>query len=159
MAQPSRILTRRGALAVIAAGLVVPALSASAQAPTIIVHKAPNCGCCGGWVQHLKEAGFAVTVEETAVLRAIRKRLGVPADLAACHTAEIAGYIIEGHVPAPAIRQLLEKRPVAVGLAVPGMPVGSPGMEGGAPQKYDVILFGATGRETFMQFIGSQAVS
>jgi hypothetical protein len=159
MAQPSRILTRRGALAFIAAGLIVPALSAAAQAPTIIVHKDPNCGCCGGWVQHLKDAGFAVTVEETAVLRAIRKRLGVPADLAACHTAEIAGYIIEGHVPAPAIRQLLEKRPVAVGLAVPGMPAGSPGMEGGTPQKYDVILFGAMGRETFMQFIGSQAVS
>src|SRR5712675_147139 len=131
MAQPSRILTRRSALAFIAAGLVVPALSASAQAPTIIIHKDPNCACCGGWVQHLKAAGFAVTVEETANLQVVRKRLRVPADLAACHTAEVDGYILEGHVPAVAIRQLLEKRPTATGLAVPGMPVGSPGMEGG----------------------------
>src|SRR5260370_37330357 len=148
MAQPSRILTRRGALAFIAAGLIVPALSAAAQAPTIIVHKDPNCGCCGGWVQHLKDAGFAVTVEETAVLRAIRKRLGVPADLAACHTAEIAGYIIEGHVPAPAIRQLLEKQPVAVGLAVAGLPAGTARAWGGTPPQHGIILFWAVGRGT-----------
>lgn len=92
-----------------------------------------NCGCCTGWVQHLKDAGFTVTVQETAQLPAVRKRLGVPGDLAACHTAEIGGYVIEGHVPAFALRQLLEKRPTAIGLAVPGMPAGSPGMEGGPP--------------------------
>lgn len=159
MALLSQAVTRRSALAIFAAGLVVPAHAVSAPTPTIIVHKDPNCGCCTGWVQHLKEAGFAVTVRETAQLQAVRKRLGVPADLAACHTAEVAEYVIEGHVPASAIRELLEKRPAAVGLAVPGMPVGSPGMEGGTPQKYDVIIFGGSGRQTFMQFIGTKATS
>jgi hypothetical protein len=110
-------------------------------------------------VQHLKDAGFTVTVQETAKLPAVRKRLGVPGDLAACHTAEIAGYVIEGHVPALAVRQLLEKRPAAVGLAVPGMPAGSPGMEGGTPRKYDVVLFGTSGRQLFMQFVGSEIAS
>jgi hypothetical protein len=110
-------------------------------------------------VRHLKDAGFVVTVEETANLPAVRRRLGVPGDLAACHTAEIAGYVIEGHVPESAIRQLLQKRPVALGLAVPGMPVGSPGMGGGAPQKYDVVLFGKSGRQPFMQFVGTKEVS
>lgn len=156
--QPSN-LTRRRALAIFAAGLVLPTFSASAQSPAIAVHKDPNCGCCTGWVRHLKDAGFAVTVEETANLQAVRKRLGVPTDLAACHTAEFAGYVIEGHVPALALRQLLDKRPAAVGLAVPGMPAGSPGMEGGTPRKYDVVLFGASGRQSFMQFVGSEIAS
>jgi len=109
-------------------------------------------------VRHLKDAGFAVTVEETADLQVVRKRLGVPAGLAACHTAEIAGYVIEGHVPASAVRRLLKERPDAAGLVVPGMPAGSPGMEGGAPQRYDVVLFGATGRRPFMHFVGVENV-
>ncbi len=159
MSQPSGNLTRRTAFGIFAAALVGPLSSVSAQASTILVHKDPNCGCCAGWVQHLKDAGFTVAVEETAQLQAVRKRLGVPGDLAACHTAEVAGYVIEGHVPAAAIRELLEKRPVAVGLAVPGMPVGSPGMEGGTPRKYDVVIFENSGRRTFMQFIGTQATS
>jgi hypothetical protein len=151
-------LTRRSALGLVAAALVVPPLSASAEAAGILVHKDPNCGCCAGWVRHLKDAGFAVTVEETADIQVVRRRLGVPADLAACHTAEVAGYVIEGHVPASAVRRLLEKRPTAIGLAVPGMPAGSPGMEGGVPQRYDVILFGATGRQPFMHFVGAENV-
>src|SRR5882762_9920504 len=106
-------LTRRSALGIIGLALVMPSVSAFAQTPAIFVHKDPDCGCCAGWVRHLEDAGFAVTVEETADLQVVRKRLGVPADLAACHTAEIAGYVIEGHVPASAVRQLLEKRPVA----------------------------------------------
>src|SRR5258707_14439813 len=138
----SHRLTRRSALWLVGAALIVPQSSAFAQTSNILVHKDPNCGCCTGWVQHLKAAGFAVTVEESSDLEGIGKRLGVPADLAACHTAEVKGYVIEGHVPASAVRQLLEKRPIAVGLAVPGMPTGSPGMEGGVPQKYDVVLFG-----------------
>src|SRR5882724_4238627 len=105
-------LTRRSALWLVAAALTAPQSSAFAQSSNILVHKDPNCGCCAGWVQHLKAAGFAVTVEETADLEGIRKRLGVPADLAACHTAEVKGYVIEGHVPASAVRQLLEKRPI-----------------------------------------------
>lgn len=159
MVQPPGNLTRRTALGIIAATLVVRRSSASAQVSSILVHKDPGCGCCAGWVQHLKDAGFAVTVEETTNLQAARNRLRVPRDLAACHTAEIGGYVIEGHVPALAVRQLLEKRPAAIGLAVPGMPVGSPGMEGGTPRKYDVVLFGAAGRRSFMQFVGSEIAS
>jgi hypothetical protein len=139
--------------------LVMPSVSAFAQTPTILVHKDPNCGCCAGWVRHLKDAGFAVTVEETADLEAVRKRLGVPADLAACHTAEIDGYVIEGHVPALAVRRLLQERPKAIGLAVPGMPAGSPGMEGGLAQAYDVVLFEVDGSRRFMRFVGTKAAS
>jgi hypothetical protein len=152
-------LTRRNSLWLVAAALILPQSSAFAQTSNILVHKDPNCGCCAGWVQHLKAAGFVVAIEETADLEVVRKRLGVPADLAACHTAEVAGYVIEGHVPALAVRRLLEKRPIAVGLAVPGMPAGSPGMEGGVPQKYEVVLFGASGRQSFMHFVGSEIAS
>lgn len=158
MMHKSSNMTRRSALGIFAAGLVVPAFSAFAQTPTILVHKDPNCGCCAGWVQHLKAAGFVVTVEETSNLQVVRKRLRVPADLAACHTAEVDGYVLEGHVPAVAVRRLLDKRPVAIGLAVPGMPAGSPGMEGGAPQPYDIVLFGASGRQTFMRAVGAEDV-
>lgn len=157
MTKNSSKLTRRAVLGSVVAAWGMQAFSAFADTPAILVHKDPNCGCCAGWVQHLKAAGFAVAVEETADLDVVRKRLGVPVDLAACHTAEVAGYVIEGHVPAPAIRQLLEKRPVAIGLAVPGMPPGSPGM-GGAPGRYEVVLFGASKREPFMHFVGTNAV-
>ncbi len=151
-------VTRRSALALVAASLVLQRSPAEAESSAILVHKDPNCSCCSGWVRHLKDAGFAVTVEETTDLRPVRKRLGVPADLAACHTAEVDGYVLEGHVPAAAVRRLLEKRPTAIGLAVPGMPAGSPGMEGGTPQRYDVVLFGKTGRQPFMHFVGAESV-
>jgi len=150
--------TRRSVLGLVAAALLVPRSSAFAQTSNILVHKDPDCGCCTGWVRHLRDAGFAVTVEETTDLQPVRKRFGVPADLAACHTAEVDGYVLEGHVPAAAVRRLLEKRPTAIGLAVPGMPAGSPGMEGGVPQRYDVVLFGATGRQPFMHFVGAENV-
>ncbi len=138
-------VTRRSALTLVAAFFVLQRSTAQAESPAILVHKDPNCSCCAGWVRHLKDAGFAVRVEETTNLQPVRKRLGVPADLAACHTAEVDGYVLEGHVPAVAVRRLLEQRPTAIGLAVPGMPVGSPGMEGGTPQRYEVVLFGAKG--------------
>ena len=150
-------LARRSALWVLGAALLLPK-AAVAQTSNILVHKDPKCGCCGSWVQHLKAAGFAVSVEETASLQVVRKRLRVPADLAACHTAEVDGYVLEGHVPAIAVRRLLENRPVGIGLAVPGMPAGSPGMEGSEPQPYDVVLFGASGRQTFMRALGAKEV-
>ena len=163
MKRPSLVhprgLTRRRAMRLIAVAVTAPLSSAFAQSPRILVHKDPNCGCCEGWVQHMKAAGFAVIVEEVADLEVVRKRLGVPSDLAACHTAEVEGYVIEGHVPALAVRRLLEQRPAAVGLSVPGMPAGSPGMEGGTPQKYDVVLFGTAARQTFMRFVGSEVAS
>jgi hypothetical protein len=158
MTHKSTNLTRRAALGIAASALVVPAFSTVAQTPAILVHIDPNCSCCSGWVRHLKDAGFTVTVAATADLQPVRKRLGVPADLAACHTAEVDGYVLEGHVPAAAVRRLLEQRPTAIGLAVPGMPAGSPGMEGGAPQRYVVVLFGAGGRQSFMHFVGTESV-
>jgi hypothetical protein len=109
-------------------------------------------------VRHLEGAGFSVTVHEEANPPDVRRRLGVPADLTACHTAEAGGYVIEGHVPAAAIQRLLKERPVATGVAVPGMPVGSPGMEGGTPERFAVILFGPDGRRTYSKFEGVQPV-
>src|SRR5438093_3821981 len=97
-----RGLTRRAALGLTAALLVLPRYATSAEASAILVHKDPNCSCCAGWVSHLQSAGFAVTVRESTVLHLVRRRLGVPDDLAACHTAEAGGYVLEGHVPAVA---------------------------------------------------------
>jgi hypothetical protein len=142
-------------------GLIAASLATGARAdtrPTIKVWKDPNCGCCTGWVEHLRRNGFTATVVETADMQAVKMRLSVPAELAACHTAEIAGYIIEGHVPAQAITRLLAQKPDALGLAVPGMPIGSPGMEGGTPEVYDVILFGKRPPVTFGRFKGDQPV-
>ncbi len=97
--------------------------------PLIAVHKSQYCGCCHLWVKHVEQAGFRVQVENREDLDAVKQALGVPAPLASCHTAEIAGYVIEGHVPAEDIRRLLAEKPDVRGLAVPGMPRGSPGME------------------------------
>jgi hypothetical protein len=154
-------LTRRRIVALLA---MLPAFAAmgraqaAASAPKITVTKDPNCGCCGGWVDHLKAEGFAVEVIETAALDRVKAKLGVPNDLAACHTAEVEGYVIEGHVPAVAIRRLLSEKPQAKGIAVPGMPVGSPGMEveGSAPEIYDVLMFDAFGQRLFARFQGAR---
>jgi hypothetical protein len=134
------ILTRRAALAGLGAALVAARSAAASSRPLVTVHKDPSCGCCGGWVEHLKRAGFPAKVIETSDLNAVKARFGVPDDLASCHTAELDGYVIEGHVPARAIDRLLAERPQARGLAVPGMPLGSPGM-GGEPEVYEVVLF------------------
>jgi hypothetical protein len=107
-----------------------------------------------GWVRRLEKAGFTVKAIDIADLDAIKSRLGVPNDLAACHTAQVAGYVVEGHVPAVALERFLAENPNAAGLAVPGMPIGSPGMEGGTPEPYDVILFRPTGRRKYMKFLG-----
>jgi hypothetical protein len=151
-------LTRRGMLIVAATSLLQSAMPAAAAEPVITVHKDPSCGCCSGWVQHLQEAGFPTKVIETRDLDAVKTRLKIPDDLAACHTAEVAGYVIEGHVPASALKRFLAEKPDATGLAVPGMPAGSPGMEGGTPERYDVVLFGPNGRRTYMSFIGERSV-
>src|SRR5215468_10794059 len=150
-------LTRRSAL-VAMASLVQARLAIADERQVITVHKDPTCGCCSGWVQHLQNAGFVTKVFDTNDIDAVKKQLGVPDDLAACHTAEVAGYVIEGHVPAAALKLLLAEKPNATGLAVPGMPIGSPGMEGGRPEKYDVVLFTPNSRRTYMSFIGEQSV-
>jgi hypothetical protein len=149
-------LTRRSALVVAVGSLLQTNTLLAAEEPVITVHRDPTCGCCSGWVQHLQSAGFVTKVLETRGIDAVKRRLGVPDDLAACHTAEVAGYVIEGHVPAIALRRFLAEKPSATGLAVPGMPIGSPGMEGGKPEKYEVVLFGPNGRRIYMSFVGDQ---
>ena len=108
----------------------------------MLVHKSASCGCCGAWVDHLREAGFTVRVNETEDLNPIKERLGVPYGKGSCHTAEVGGYMVEGHVPAGDIKRLLLERPQAKGLVLPGMPIGSPGMEvpDGTVDSYTVEL-------------------
>lgn len=125
--------------------LLGAARHALAQVPTIEVWKAPTCGCCKEWVDHMRAAGFEVTVHDVGNGGA-RARLGMPAKLGSCHTARVGGYAIEGHVPSGDVKALLSERPNALGLAVPGMPLGSPGMEmDGRRDPYDVLLVARDG--------------
>ena len=148
--------TRRAALGVLAAApLTHPAWGAS-PLPRVTITKDPTCGCCAGWADHVRAAGFPVEVIETGEINRIKVRLGVPSKLYACHTAEVDGYVLEGHVPASMIQRLLAERPKIKGLAVPGMPAGSPGMEvDGAAEPYEVIAFGPSGHSVFARFKGS----
>ena len=148
-----RLLDRRIVLGLIAVGPVLLSVRAHAEPlPHMVVFRDPTCGCCHKWVDHLIVNGFTVTVNDAPSMKAVKARLGVPAELAACHSAEIGGYIIEGHVPAAAIKRLLAERPAGRGLAVPGMPAGSPGMESPEPEIYDVMLFGSGAPQTFARF-------
>lgn len=112
----------------------------------MMVYKDASCGCCKEWVKHMQKAGFTVTSQDSADMAGIKKKLGVPETLQSCHTAVIGDYLVEGHVPADVVQIMLKEKPVARGLAVPGMPMGSPGMEGPVKQKYDVMLFERTGK-------------
>lgn len=111
----------------------------------ITVYKSPTCGCCDKWVSHLEESGFEVKAVNRQDLNTVKTEAGVPKRLASCHTAIIDGYTIEGHVPADDIRRLLHERPDVAGLTVPGMPMGSPGMEGHRKDNYRVLTFTRTG--------------
>jgi len=146
-------LSRRRVLAAGLAALALPVWAAK-ERTAIQVWKDPNCGCCKDWVAHLEQAGFKVTVQETGNA-ATRKRLGIPEALGSCHTAVVAGYAIEGHVPAKNIQRLLRDKPQALGLAVPGMPIGSPGMDGaiyqGRKDPYDVLLVAKGGATSIYQ--------
>lgn len=149
MTRPLATRRRRLALAALA-GLALPmtGVPAAPSAPRVQVWKDPNCGCCGDWVKHLQAAGLQVAVSDTGNASA-RARLGIAPRHASCHTALVDGYALEGHVPARDVLRLLKERPRALGLAVPGMPVGSPGMDGPAYQgrrdPYDVLLLLADG--------------
>lgn len=112
---------------------------------TMTVYRSPSCGCCKKWVEHARGAGFRVDEKELEDLSEVKAMLGVPAALQSCHTAVVGSYVVEGHVPAELVRRLLAQRPAVLGIAVPGMPAGSPGMEGGTPQRYDVIAFEKSG--------------
>jgi hypothetical protein len=113
----------------------------AAQAGVVTVYKSPTCGCCAKWVDHLRESGYQVEVRDTADVQPVKTAHGLPGHLASCHTALVGGYVVEGHVPADVIRRLLRERPAVAGIAVPGMPGGSPGMEGPRKDPYDVIAF------------------
>lgn len=118
--------------------------------PHVLVHKNEYCGCCNGWVEHLRKAGFHVEVRNVGNMDPVKTRVGVPAGKGSCHTAEVGGYFVEGHVPAVDIKRLLAERPGAKGLVLPGMPVGSPGMEApdGSTEPYTVELVGRDGTTT-----------
>jgi hypothetical protein len=110
------------------------------ELPTMTLWKSPWCGCCGNWVEHVRAAGFKVQVKEIEDLGVVKRMAAVPDDMQSCHTARVGGYTVEGHVPASDILRLLDERPNALGLVVPGMPSGSPGMENGEQDPYDVFL-------------------
>ena len=121
--------------------------AAQAAEEDVVMYKDPNCGCCGQWAEHLRTNGFSVQEVATRDMAAIKREAGLPPELASCHTARVGGYVVEGHVPAADIRRLLAERPPVVGLSAPGMPLGSPGMEGPHPsESYRVLSFEADGR-------------
>lgn len=143
------LLRRRSALGILVAAVAVPAATRAASGtPRVEVWKSPACGCCKDWVAHLESNGFEVQVHDTGN-NAARARLGMPTKLGSCHTALVSGYVIEGHVPAREIHSLLKLKPSALGLAVPGMPVGSPGMDGpeygSHRDRFDVLLVARDG--------------
>src|SRR6266849_1523433 len=139
-------MKRRNILAAIAS-LILAAISSPSQSsgPLVTVFKTPTCSCCGKWVEHLKANGFAVKVQEVNSTTASERQYRVPRNMESCHTAVVDGYTIEGHVPAAEIRRLLSERPKVVGLAVPGMPMGSPGMEAAHSDAYSVFVFDESG--------------
>lgn len=140
----------------IALGVVVAAVATwyfaagrgvqTAAADDVVVYKSAQCGCCAKWVDHMRVAGFKVVSRNVVQLGAIKSERGVPAELGSCHTAVVNGYTVEGHVPAAVVQRLLRERPDVRGIAVPGMPAGSPGMEGAGRQPYAVLAFDAEGR-------------
>ncbi len=155
-------VTRRAVMTA-AAGSVLLAASfpASAQAVLVEVWKDPDCGCCKDWVSHLQGDGFKVKVNDTGNER-IRERLGVDRKYGSCHTALVGGYVLEGHVPAKEVKRLLKEKPTALGLAVPGMPVGSPGMDGefygNRKDPYSVMLLSKDGGATvYQRYEGSKS--
>ena len=116
------------------------------QLPVVEVFKSPDCGCCANWVKHLEANGFKTKVTNTEAIDEVKTRMNVPKKVHSCHTAVVDGYVLEGHVPAADVKRMLKDRPAVVGLAVPGMPMGSPGMEvGSTVQRYDVVTFDKQG--------------
>ncbi|RPI45675.1 MAG: DUF411 domain-containing protein [Betaproteobacteria bacterium] len=138
---------RRRLLLALLATALVPAIAGARPGPIeVVLYKNEACGCCGKWAEHMQRSGFRVAAHNVQDLAGIRARQRVPDAFGSCHTAVVAGYAIEGHVPADAVHRLLKEKPAGViGLAVPGMPQGSPGMESPTPQRYEVIAFDAKG--------------
>lgn len=140
--QTKRMLRLRRGILLMAFALPMAAYAAG----ELMVYKDPYCGCCTAWIEHMRANGFTVKFEDRQDMDAIKEASGVAPELASCHTAMIDGYVIEGHVPAAEVKRLLEEQPSVLGLAVPGMPMGSPGMEGPFKQAYDVVSFTQDGQ-------------
>jgi hypothetical protein len=143
-------MTRRSLLSALPLVLIGSARAAAqrgaAATRAVTVYKDPNCGCCKNWIQYLVKHGYQVDAKDTPDMQGIKKTLGVPADLASCHTAVVNGYLIEGHVSAEDIDRLLAQKPKIAGLAVPGMPASSPGMDGPRTKPYQVLSFDKNGK-------------
>ena len=140
-------MNRRDVLGLTVLGLVAGAGGVgAADQPLMEVWKTPTCGCCRAWVSHVEKAGFRVQVTQLDDVSPIKKQLGVPPELSSCHTARVGGYVVEGHVPADDIVRLLRQKPKVKGIYVPGMPVGSPGMEGAHGERYDVLALDESGK-------------
>jgi hypothetical protein len=122
------------------------ALAGAQRSPVVEVYKNPSCGCCVNWVKHLETHGFATRTTNVENIGEVKQKYNVPRQTVSCHTAVVEGYVIEGHVPAAEIRRLLKERPAVTGLAVPDMPIGSPGMEGANARPYNVLTFDKQGR-------------
>jgi hypothetical protein len=118
-----------------------------ADLPIVHVYKSPTCGCCGDWVTHVEDAGFRTEVQDLPDVTPVKQRVGLPRHLGSCHTSLVGDYVVEGHVPADVIRRLLAEKPEIAGIAVPGMPMGSPGMEGPYTERYDIIAFRKDGSQ------------
>jgi hypothetical protein len=140
-------MNRRQTLLALCLSPLVARAADSAAGPRVVVYKSESCGCCKLWVQHLEQAGFSTEVHDVGNLGPIKERVGVPAGKGSCHTAEVGGYFLEGHVPAQDVKRLLREKPAAKGLTVPGMPLGSPGMEvpSGQVDAYEVLLVAKDG--------------
>ena len=140
------ILFAAPVLLLFVAGAIFYTQKQAEATPTVVVYKSPTCGCCSKWIDHLEQAGFEVEAHDLDNVSPIKAQYGVQRPLQSCHTAIVDGYVVEGHVPAEHVQRLLEERPDVAGIAVPGMPIGSPGMEGPNPQAYDVLAFDESGR-------------
>ena len=136
------------ALSVLLIGAVATVVGQQQQKPTVEVYKSATCGCCSKWVEHLQANGFTVHTTNREDLADLKAKHGVPRRVQSCHMAVVNGYVVEGHVPAADVQRLLKERPAIVGLAVPGMPIGSPGMEmpGRKAQPFDVLAFAKDGQ-------------
>jgi hypothetical protein len=137
---------------------------AAIQLETVTVWKTPTCGCCKDWVIHLRKEGFNIVTNDVPDTAPIRQKLGLPAKYGSCHTAQVGGYVLEGHVPAREVKRLLREKPVAIGLAVPGMPVGSPGMEMrgemlGVRDAFDVVIVTADGNSRVYESYAAKAAT
>lgn len=143
MGQVLALVLLLGGLIAVGSWVLMPKTAAAAD---VVVYKSPTCGCCKKWVSHMRENGFSVEVHEQYNVTPKKDEYGVPRRLRSCHTAKVGDYVIEGHVPADVVKQLLEEKPRVAGVAVPGMPMGSPGMEGIRKDPYDVISFTDSGK-------------